>query len=297
MCEQSQTLWKFPFFYYFPSFLLRIPSNDFVGGLIIWSFMSSLLFSKQHRVATITLNRPEAYNSINAGLAHAWIEALDEAEADPEVRTIVITGAGKAFCAGQDLKEVTDAKLNPGFKVLMEEHYSPLITRITKIEKPIVAAVNGVAAGAGANLALACDIVIASETASFIQAFSAIGLIPDSGGTWNLPRVVGRAKAMAYAMLGDKISAKEAERVGMIYRVVPNEDFQQEIDHISKRLATMATKGLGLTKCAINQSYSHTFEQQIALETQLQLEAAATEDYKEGVHAFVEKRVPVFRGS
>ena len=258
--------------------------------------MPSILLSKLHGVATITLNRPEAYNSINSELAHEWIAALDACEVDPEIRAIVITGAGKAFCAGQDLKEVTDPDLNPGFNVLMEEHYSPIITRITNLEKPIIAAVNGVAAGAGANFALACDIIIASEKASFIQAFSAIGLIPDSGGTWNLPRIVGRAKAMAYAMLGDKISAHEAERVGMIYKVVAADDFQQEIDHVSRRLAVMATKGLGLTKRAINASFSNTFEQQIALETHLQLEAAATADYEEGVSAFVEKRQPVFKG-
>lgn len=258
--------------------------------------MPSILLDKQHGVATITLNRPEAYNSINSELAHAWIAALDDCKADPEVRAIVITGAGKAFCAGQDLKEVTDPDLNPGFEVLMKEHYSPIISRITHIEKPIIAAVNGVAAGAGANFALACDIIIASEKASFIQAFSAIGLIPDSGGTFNLPRIVGRAKAMAYAMLGDKISAIEAERVGMIYKAVPAEEFEEVIASTSQRLAKMATKGLGLTKRAINASFSNSFAEQIALETELQLIASASDDYHEGVAAFVEKRKPVFKG-
>ncbi len=258
--------------------------------------MPSILLDKQHGVATITLNRPEAYNSINSDLAHAWIAALDDCAADPQVRVLVLTGAGKAFCAGQDLKEVTDPDLNPGFEVLMNEHYSPIITRITELEKPIIAAVNGVAAGAGANFALACDIIIASEKASFIQAFSAIGLIPDSGGTFNLPRIVGRAKAMAYAMLGDKISATEAERVGMIYKAVPAEEFEEVIASTSQRLAKMATKGLGLTKRAINASFSNSFAEQIALETELQLIASSSADYHEGVAAFVEKRKPVFKG-
>lgn len=258
--------------------------------------MPSILLDKQHGVATITLNRPEAYNSINSELAHAWIAALDDCAADPQVRALVLTGAGKAFCAGQDLKEVTDPNLNPGFEVLMNEHYTPIITRITELEKPIIAAVNGVAAGAGANFALACDIIIASEKASFIQAFSAIGLIPDSGGTFNLPRIVGRAKAMAYAMLGDKLSATEAERVGMIYKAVPAQEFEEVIASTSRRLATMATKGLGLTKRAINASFSNTFTEQIALETELQLIASSSADYHEGVAAFVEKRKPIFKG-
>lgn len=258
--------------------------------------MPSILLSKADGVATITLNRPEAYNSINSELAHEWIAALDDCAADPDVRAIVLTGSGKAFCAGQDLKEVTDPGLNPGFEVLMKEHYSPIIRRLYTLEKPVVAAVNGVAAGAGANFALACDIIIATEKASFIQAFSAIGLIPDSGGTYTLPRIVGRAKAMAYTMLGDKISATEAERVGMIYKAVPAEEFDSTVAAISSRLAKMATKGLGLTKRAMNASLDNSFDEQINLETTLQLEASSTDDYHEGVAAFVEKRKPNFKG-
>ncbi len=247
-------------------------------------------------IATITLNRPEAFNSINSELAHALIEALDECDRNDEVRAIVLTGAGKAFCAGQDLKEVTDPSLNPGFRVLMEQHYEPIVTRLRKIEKPIVAAVNGVAAGAGANFALACDVILASEKASFIQAFSAIGLIPDSGGTFTLPRTVGMAKASALAMLGDKVSAAEAERIGMIYKYFSEEEFREAVAKIAQKLSHMPTKGLGLTKRAFNESLGNNFDQQMKLETDLQIAAASSEDYEEGVTAFVEKRKPTFKG-
>ncbi len=258
--------------------------------------MSPILFDIKDNIATITLNRPEAFNSVNSELAHALIKALDECEQNDEIRAIVLTGSGKAFCAGQDLKEVTDPSLNPGFEVLMKEHYEPILFRLRRIEKPIVAAVNGVAAGAGANFALACDIILASEKASFIQAFSAIGLIPDSGGTFTLPRVVGTAKATALAMLGDKVSAEEAERLGMIYKYFPEDSFLEEVAKIASKLAKMPTKGLGLTKRAFNQSLGNNFEQQMKLETDLQIAAASTEDYEEGVQAFVEKRKPTFKG-
>ena len=256
----------------------------------------ALLFDIKDKIATITLNRPEAFNSVNSELAHALIKALDECEQNDEIRAIVLTGSGKAFCAGQDLKEVTDPSLNPGFEVLMKEHYEPILFRLRRIEKPIVAAVNGVAAGAGANFALACDIILASEKASFMQAFSAIGLIPDSGGTFTLPRVVGTAKATALAMLGDKVSAEEAERLGMIYKYFPEDSFLEEVAKIASKLAKMPTKGLGLTKRAFNQSLGNNFEQQMKLETDLQIAAASTEDYEEGVQAFVEKRKPTFKG-
>ena len=258
--------------------------------------MSEILFTKKNGVAKITLNRPEAFNSVNDSMGKQWLSALDLCKEDSEIRVLVITGTGKAFCAGQDLKEVTDPELNPGFKVLLEERYSPIVKKITELEKPVIAAVNGVAAGAGAHLALSCDIILASSIASFIQAFSAIGLVPDSAGTYNLPRLVGRARAMAYCMLGDKISAEEAERIGMIYKMFDAENLEEETNKIANRMAGMATHGLALTKRAINASMHNTFDEQLGLETELQIEAANTEDYREGVAAFVEKRKPVFLG-
>ena len=221
---------------------------------------------------------------------------LDNCETNEEVRAIVLTGNGKAFCAGQDLKEVTSPELNPGFKKILEEHYNPIILKIRHIKKPIIAAVNGVAAGAGANIALACDVVLAHEKASFIQAFSLIGLIPDSGGTFFLPRLIGFQKASALAMLGDKISAEEAEKLGMVYKVIPEEQFEEDVQKIAIKLAQMPTKALGLIKQLFNQSLTNNLESQLDLESKLQIEAAQTEDYAEGVSAFIEKRKPVFKG-
>jgi len=247
-------------------------------------------------VATITLNRPNSYNSVNAALAAAFNMALDKCANNAEVRAVIITGNGKAFCAGQDLKEVTTPEIMPGFDALLTERFTPIITKIIELELPVIAAVNGVAAGAGANIALACDIIVATEKASFIQAFSAIGLIPDSGGTFTLPRLVGRAKAMAYTMLGDKIDAITAEKIGMIYKVFPAEVFEAAVKKMAEGLANMPTKSLALTKRAINASYQNTFTEQLALEKKLQIEASETEDYAEGVAAFVEKRKPIFKG-
>jgi len=192
--------------------------------------------------------------------------------------------------------EVTDQAQNPGFKKILEEHYGPIIEKIRTTAKPIVAAVNGVAAGAGANIALACDIVVATESASFIQAFSAIGLIPDSGGTFFLPRLIGFQKASALAMLGDKVSATEAEQLGMIYKVFSNDSFEEEVEKIANKLAKMPTKGLALTKQAFNSSFNNDLSSQLAVESKLQIEASDTEDYTEGVAAFIEKRKPNFKG-
>ena len=222
---------------------------------------------------------------------------LDACEADPNIRAIVITGQGKAFCAGQDLKEVTTPELHPGFKKILEEHYNPIIERIRAIEKPIIAAVNGVAAGAGANIALACDIVVASEKASFIQAFSKIGLVPDSAGSFFLPRLIGFQKASALMLLGDKVSAAQAQDLGMIYKVFPPETFLQEVHSLALHMAQLPTKALGLTKKLLNASFNNTLEQQLALESKLQIQAANSNDYKEGVSAFVEKRKPNFKGN
>ena len=258
--------------------------------------MSSILFDKQSGIATLTLNRPASYNSFNREMALSFLAALDSCAHDTEIRAVVIKGEGKAFCAGQDLVEVTTPEQMPGFEVLLEEHYKPMILKIRKLEKPVIAAVNGVAAGAGANIALACDVVVASEKANFIQAFSAIGLVPDSGGTFFLPRLIGFQKALAISMLGDKISATAAEQMGMIYKVFPAAEFEANTLQLAQKLAQMPTKGLALTKQAFNQSLSNSLEAQLAVETNAQIEASETEDYKEGVQAFLEKRKPVFKG-
>lgn len=257
---------------------------------------NSILLKIENNIAFITLNRPEVFNSFNRDMALSLQSILDDCESNNTVRAIVLTGNGKAFCAGQDLKEVTSPELNPGFKKILEEHYNPIITRIRNIEKPIIGAINGVAAGAGANIALACDVVLAHEKVSFIQAFSLIGLIPDSAGTFFLPRLIGFQKASALAMLGDKIPADEAERLGMIYKVIPLETFEDEVNKLAYKMANMPTKALGLIKKSLNQSLTNNLDQQLALESKYQIEAAGTEDYAEGVAAFIEKRKPNFIG-
>ena len=259
--------------------------------------MSSILLKIENYIATITLNRPEVFNSFNREMALLMQQILDDCAKDDNVRGIVITGSGKAFCAGQDLKEVTTPELNPGFRKILEEHYNPIIERIRTIEKPIVAAVNGVAAGAGANIALACDIVVAAESASFIQAFSKIGLVPDSAGTFFLPRLIGFQKASALMMLGDKVSAAEALNLGMIYKFYPVAIFEEEVHKIATTLANMPTKAIGLTKRLLNESLSNNLQQQLALESDLQIEASSSNDYQEGVNAFMEKRTPEFKGN
>jgi 2-(1,2-epoxy-1,2-dihydrophenyl)acetyl-CoA isomerase len=259
--------------------------------------MENIIFKIESGIASITLNRPKSFNSFNRAMALELQEALDSCHENAEVRAIVITGEGKAFCAGQDLVEVTDEKLNPGFQKILDEHYGPIIKKLRSTAKPIVAAVNGVAAGAGANIALACDIVVAHENASFIQAFSAIGLIPDSGGTFFLPRLIGFQKASALAMLGDKVSAAEAESLGMIYKVFSAEEFEESVDKLANKLAKMPTKGLALTKEAFNQSFDNNIIQQLDVESKLQIEASETSDYTEGVAAFLEKRKPNFKGN
>jgi 2-(1,2-epoxy-1,2-dihydrophenyl)acetyl-CoA isomerase len=258
--------------------------------------MSSFIHSTFHNgVLTLTLNRADKFNSFVREMALALQEKLTAAETHKEVRAIVITGTGKAFCAGQDLAEAIDPK-GPELSKIVSEHYNPIIKLIRKIEKPIVAAVNGVAAGAGANIALACDVVIATESASFIQAFSKIGLIPDSGGTFFLPRLIGFQKASALMMLGDKITATDAEKMGMIYSAVADAEFEAAVTKIGEKLAQMPTKGLGLTKRALNESYKNTLGDQLALEDKLQTEAGQSFDYQEGVNAFLEKRKPQFKG-
>lgn len=257
--------------------------------------MSSILFEIKDHIAYITLNRPEKMNAFTREMALLLQSRLDECASLHEVRAVHLTGAGRAFSAGQDLAEVADPE-GPGMAKILSEQYHPIVTRIRNLPKPVVAAVGGVAAGAGANIALCCDIVVAARSASFIQAFSKIGLIPDSGGTWWLPRLIGWQKAAGIAFLGDKIGAEKAERMGMIYAVYSDEEFQGASRALTAALAEMPTRALALTKHALNYSATNTLEAQLLLEDELQQQAAQTKDYAEGVNAFLNKRAPLFRG-
>ena len=257
--------------------------------------MSHIEINIEDQVCIIKLNRPEVFNSFNKEMAFELQEILDNCEKNSEVRSILLTGEGKAFCAGQDLQELT-APDGPKLSDIVREHYNPIIKRIRSIEKPIVCAVNGVAAGAGANIALACDITIAGESVAFIQAFSKIGLIPDSGGTFFLPRSIGMQKATALMMLADKVMAADAEKMGMIYKVCADESLMEKTLKMAKKLAALPTIGLGLTKRALNKSITNDLTAQLALEDELQTAAGKTYDYNEGFAAFLEKRKPKFKG-
>jgi 2-(1,2-epoxy-1,2-dihydrophenyl)acetyl-CoA isomerase len=246
-------------------------------------------------VAILTLNRPDKFNSFNRDMALALQEALDDCSANESVRCIVLTGNGKAFCAGQDLAEAIDPN-GPGIKKIVGEHYNPIIKKLRSVRVPVLCAVNGVAAGAGANIAFAGDIVVATKSASFIQAFSKIGLVPDSGGTWILPRLIGYQQASALMMLGDKVSAEDALKMGMLYRVYEDASFMEEVMQLAKKLAEMPTKALLMTRELLMQSASNTLDQQLDAEGEYQAKAASTEDYREGVNAFLEKRSPRFKG-
>jgi 2-(1,2-epoxy-1,2-dihydrophenyl)acetyl-CoA isomerase len=254
-----------------------------------------ILTEHRNGVMQITLNRPEVYNSFYRTMALQMQASLNDAAANESVRAVVITGSGKAFCAGQDLAEAIDPE-GPGLERILAEHYNPIIQQIVALPKPVVALVNGVAAGAGANIALACDVVIAHEQASFIQAFSKIGLIPDSGGTYFLPRLIGAQKALALMMTGDKVSAKEAETLNMIYKAVEAETYETFTADFVSKLALMPTRALALTKKAVQESWNNTLSEQLNLELALQVEAGNTEDFKEGVQAFLDKRKPNFTG-
>ena len=255
----------------------------------------TLIQQIENGVCTLTLNRPEVFNSFNKEMAMALQSALDAAADDKSIRAIVITGNGKAFCAGQDLAEAMDPN-GPELKSIVRDHYNPIIQKIRTLEKPVIAAVNGVAAGAGANIALACDLTVAKHSAAFIQAFSKIGLIPDSGGTFFLPRIIGSQKALALMMTGDKITGQQADAMNMIYKSVDDESFESEVKTLAETMAMMPTKGLGLTKRAVNASFTNDLTAQLELEEVLQTVAGQSYDFNEGVNAFLEKRKPIFKG-
>lgn len=249
-------------------------------------------------VATITLNRPDKLNSFTVQMHGELADALKTVKKDASVRCLLLTGAGRGFCAGQDLgdRAVSSSDEAPNLGESLEKRYNPLIRTIQGLEMPVICAVNGVAAGAGANLAFACDIVLAAKSASFIQAFCKIGLVPDSGGTWTLPRLVGHARATALMMLGDKVPAEQAEAWGMIYKTVDDDALMAEAQALAANLATQPTKGLALIKRALRATWTNTLDQQLDLERDLQTLAGQTQDYQEGVKAFMEKRKPQFTG-
>ncbi len=254
-----------------------------------------IIYLVENSVAKIILNRPDKFNSFNREMALQMQKALAVAAGDKNIRAVYITGEGKAFCAGQDLSEAIDPS-GPGIKKIVDEHYNPIIKKIRSLEKPVVCGANGVAAGAGANIALACDVVIAASSASFLQAFSKIGLIPDSSGTFMLPRLIGWNRASALMMLGDKVTASDALQMGMIYKVFADDKLQEEGMKIATTLSNMPTKGIALTKKLLNESFFNTLDKQLDRERDLQIEAAASYDYNEGVNAFLEKRKPEFKG-
>jgi len=260
---------------------------------------SSILFERVGGVAKITLNRPDVLNSFNTAMSQELQGVLREVAAAPELRAVYLTGAGRAFCAGQDLAEAAPPGGQPlaDFAAHVRRSYNPLIRAIRHLEKPVVCAVNGVAAGAGANLALACDLVFAAEEASFLQAFVNIGLVPDTGGTWFLPRLVGLAQASAMMILGEKVLARRAFELGMVYQVVPLASLEAVAWGVAQRLATQPTFGIGLTKRLLNASLESTLEQQLEAEAEHQGIAGRSADYAEGVQAFLQKRKPAFRGA
>jgi 2-(1,2-epoxy-1,2-dihydrophenyl)acetyl-CoA isomerase len=248
-------------------------------------------------VATITLNRPDKLNAFNAAMHAELAQALDRTLGDESIRCLLLTGSGRAFCSGQDLTERDlTAGAEPDLGAALDRHYNPLIRRLAEAKVPVIAAVNGVAAGAGANLALACDIVVAARSAGFIQAFCRIGLVPDCGGTWLLPRLAGRSRAAGLALLGDRLSAEQAESWGLIWKVVDDDRLMPESVDLARRLATQPTVALGLIKRALRLAESNDLSAQLDLERDLQRTAGRTQDYREGVAAFKEKRPPKFVG-
>jgi len=260
--------------------------------------MASILVSLDAGVLGVTLNRPEKLNAVNPEMHKLLRGAFERARDDAAVRAVLLTGAGRGFCAGQDLGErnvaADDSPID--LSVSLGSHYNPLVRRMRELPKPIVCAVNGVAAGSGANIALACDIVLAARSASFLQSFANLGLVPDSGGTWILPRLVGRARAMGLALLGEKLSAEDAERWGLIWKAVDDERLADEAGALAQALASGPTKGYGLVKKALNASPGNSLDAQLDLERDLQREVGFSEDYREAVAAFLQKRKPAYKG-
>lgn len=259
---------------------------------------NTIQFEQKNGVATLTLNRPDNLNSFNTEMHGEVRQVMKQVKQDAGIRVLLLTGAGRGFCAGQDLSDrsVAPGDEAPNLGESIEKNYNPLIRSIVELDKPVICAVNGVAAGAGANISLACDIVLAGRSASFIQGFSKIGLVPDSGGTWTLPRLVGRARAMGLAMLSNKLTAEQAEQWGMIWQVTDDDQLMSEATAMAEHLATQPTKGLGLIKRALTAAGGNSFQEQLDLEKELQTIAGRTYDYGEGVRAFMEKRKPEFKG-
>lgn len=258
----------------------------------------TILFEITNGVARLTLNRPDRLNSFNVQMHQEVREALTQVAASKDARVLVLSGAGRGFCAGQDLGDRAVAPGGQGVDLgdSIENYYKPMVLALRNLPMPVIAAVNGVAAGAGANIALACDLVIAARSASFVQAFCKLGLVPDSGGTWFLPRLLGNARAMGLALLGDKLAAEQAAQWGLIWRCVEDAELEPAVDQLAKQLAAAPTKGLTRTKQAIYESWSHTLEQQLTMERDFQRELGRSQDYAEGVAAFTEKRTPKFVG-
>ena len=258
----------------------------------------TILFSIKDGAARLTLNRPDRLNSFTVEMHGEVRAALDEIENDRTVRTLLITGAGRGFCAGQDLSDRAVAPGEGGVDLgeSLEERYNPLIRRLTALPMPVVCAVNGVAAGAGANIAFAADIVIAAKSAKFIQSFANIGLVPDSGGTWALPRLAGQARALGLALTGEPLSAEKAAEWGLIWKAVDDDKLMEEADALIAKFASGPTRGLAETKRAIRTAFSRDLDEQLDLERDLQRALGRTEDYREGVEAFLNKRKPVFKG-
>ncbi|HHP0321650.1 2-(1,2-epoxy-1,2-dihydrophenyl)acetyl-CoA isomerase PaaG [Acinetobacter baumannii] len=258
----------------------------------------NIIAEEKNGVGYLTFNRPKALNSFNVDMHREVAEVLNQWTKNPDVRCVVISGEGRGFCAGQDLGDrVVDPNAEaPDLGYSIETYYNPLIKTIVNMPKPVICAVNGVAAGAGANIALACDLVIAAKSANFVQAFCRLGLVPDSAGTWFLPRAVGHARAMGLTLLGEKLPAETAKEWGMIWDVVEDAELKAKVTELAERLAKQPTFGLSLIKKAIHQSSNNTFDEQVLLERDLQRIAGRSEDYREGVQAFMNKREPNFKG-